>query len=231
MAAHRSVKAGQNPSLVGVVTTLAELDLATRMPDPPDLFELRLDHFVGKEDQLEAKMSILRTPFIITARHPAEGGANKLSTSHRRDLLLQFLPDARYVDVELRSANALRSVIVAARKKKVRCIVSFHDFNSTPNARSLFSKARAAKHLGADIFKIATRTDTPTQMARLLEFMANPDVDLALSVMGIGKLGRQSRRELMGHGSVLNYAHIGRTRLAGQPSLSEVRRWMLNVGR
>jgi 3-dehydroquinate dehydratase len=93
------------------------------------------------------------------------------------------------------------------------------------------TKARAAKRLGADIFKVATRTDTATQLARLLEFIANKDVDLALSVMGIGKLGRKSRRELMRCGSVLTYAHIGRARLAGQPSLSEVRRWALEVGR
>ena len=225
MSVHRSVKAGRNPCLVGVVTTPSELRLATRMPDPPDLFELRLDHFVGKEDQLEAKMSILPTPLIITARHPAEGGANKLSAQHRRELLLRFLPRARYVDVELRSANALRSVLAAARKKNIARIISFHDFDSTPSARSLFSKARAAKRVGADIFKVATRTETATELARLLDFIKNADVDLALSVMGIGKLGRKSRRELMRHGSILNYAHMGRARLAGQPSLSEVRRW------
>ena len=225
MAAHRSVKARQNPYLVGVVTTISELHLAARMPDPPDLFELRLDHFFGKEDQLEAEMSILSAPFIITARHPAEGGANKLSAQHRRELLLRFLPRARYVDVELRSANALRSVIAAAREKNVLRILSFHDLDSTPSPRSLFSKARTAKRLGADIFKVATRTDTPTQLKRLLEFIKNADVDLALSVMGIGKLGRKSRRELIRHGSVLNYAHIGRARLTGQPSLSEIRRW------
>jgi len=138
---------------------------------------------------------------------------------------LRFLPRARYVDVELRSANALRSVIAAAREKNVLRILSFHDLDSTPSPRSLFSKARTAKRLGADIFKVATRTDTPTQLKRLLEFIKNADVDLALSVMGIGKLGRKSRRELIRHGSVLNYAHIGRARLTGQPSLSEIRRW------
>jgi 3-dehydroquinate dehydratase-1 len=241
MAAHRSVKAGQKPSLVGVVTTLAELRLATRMPDPPDLFELRLDHFIGKEDQLEAKMSILRAPFIITARHPDEGGANKLSAKHRRELLLRFLPRAQYIDVELRSATALRPVISAARKKNIGCIISFHDFDSTPRVGRLFRMAGIAKRLRADIFKVATRTDTMAQLARLLEFIANKDaghaeagqrrVDLALSVMGMGKLGRKSRRELIRLGSVLNYTHLARANISGQPSLYQVRRWTLNVER
>jgi 3-dehydroquinate dehydratase-1 len=231
MAARKPVKARRKPLVVAVITTLVELRHATRLPDPPDLFELRLDHFVGKEDQLEAKVSILPAPLIVTARHPAEGGANQLSAQHRRELLLRFLPRARYVDVELRSANALRSVLAAAHKKNIRCIISFHGLDSTPSARSLFSKARAAKRVGADIFKVATRTDTPAELVRLREFIRNADVDLALSVMGIGKLGRKSRRDLMRLGSVLNYVHIGRARLAGQPSLSEIRRWTLNVER
>jgi 3-dehydroquinate dehydratase-1 len=235
MAARRPVKARKKPLVVAVITTPAELRRATRLPDPPDLFELRLDHFFGKEDQLEAEMSILsatgRTrrgepaPLIITARHPAEGGANKLTAQRRRELLFRFLPRARYVDVELRSANALRSVIAAARKNNVLRIISFHDLDSTPSPRSLWRKARAAKRIGADIFKVATRTDTATQLARLLDFIKNANVDLALSVMGIGKLGRKSRRELIRHGSVLNYAHLNRANIPGQPSLSEIRRW------
>ena len=64
---------------------------------------------------------------------------------------------------------------------------------------------------------------------RLLDFVANQDVDLPVSAMGIGRLGGISRRELMRHGSVLNYAHLGRARIAGQPSLREIRRWTLSV--
>jgi len=88
----------------------------------------------------------------------------------------------------------------------VRRIISFHDFDSTPTARSLRAKARAAKLRGADIFKVATRTDTPDQLARLFDFVANKEVDLAVSAMGIGKLGAISRFVLARRGSALNYA-------------------------
>ncbi len=231
MTAGKSFQARRRHSavLVGVVTTPVELNLAARSSSPPDLFELRLDHFAGSEDELERTMSILPAPLIVTARHPAEGGANNLSIQRRRELLLRFLPAAHYVDLELRSVHALRSVLEATHKKKIRRIISFHDFKSTPSLRALLIKARAAKRTGADIFKVATRTDTPAQLQRLFDFLANEDVDLALSVMGIGKLGRQSRRELMRSGSVLNYASIGRAKVPGQPTLSEIRRWRLGV--
>ena len=93
------------------------------------------------------------------------------------------------------------------------------------------AKARASKSYRADIFKVATRTDSPDQLARLLDFFTNHDVDLAVSAMGLGKLGAKSRRELMRQGSVLNYAHLGCGHITGQPSLSEIRRWAFGVER
>jgi 3-dehydroquinate dehydratase I len=225
MIARKSVKA------VGVVTNMRELQRAIRMPLPPHLFEIRLDHFGRIDQQLENKLSILEdiVPLIMTARHPREGGAHNLSTAQRRGLLVRFLPFARYIDVELRSVAAMRSVLKLAHRKKTRLIVSFHDFNSTTSAARLATKARAAKSIGADIFKVAVRTDTRTQLAHLLEFATNENVDLPLSTMGIGKLGRESRRELIRRGSVLNYGHLGRGRIAGQPSIFEICDSMLEI--
>ena len=70
-------------------------------------------------------------------------------------------------------------------------------------------KTREAKSHGADIFKVATRTDTPMELGRLLEFMAGSRLNLALAVMGIGKLGAISRVLLARAGSVLIYASLG----------------------
>jgi len=81
------------------------------------------------------------------------------------------LPRACYIDVELRSVNALRPLLQAARRKNVGRIVSFHNLKATPDSRILRTKARAAKAHGANIFKLATRTDKPAQLARLFDFM------------------------------------------------------------
>src|SRR2546423_7130938 len=226
MATRRSIKKAHPQSRsVGVIATLTELRLASRRPRPPDLFEIRLDHFHHINARFERMLSILPAPLIITARHPREGGASHLPVKRRRELFVRFLPYARYVDVELRSAETLRSVLTLPRRRNIRRIISFHDFESTPSVRTLSRKARAAELIGADIFKVATRTDRPDQVARLVEFLSNTDVDLALSVMGMGKLGRESRRELLRCGSALVYGHLGRARLAGQPSIDEIRRW------
>jgi 3-dehydroquinate dehydratase-1 len=222
MKARRSIK--RRPRVVGVIASRADLEQAVRMRRAPDLFELRLDRLAGMADQIESALPKLRRPLIITARDPHEGGANKLRLRQRRDLLARFLNHADYIDVELRSASALLPSFGLAKNKSVRRIISFHNFKSTPNARILTAKAREARSHGADVFKIATRTDTPMELGRLLEFMMSSRLDLALAVMGIGKLGAISRVLLARAGSVLIYASVGAvTDVEGQLSLEQLR--------
>ena len=222
MMASRSVK--RRPRVVGVIASGADLKRATRMRRPPDLFELRLDHLADMADQVQRALPKLRRPLIITARDPREGGANKLRLRQRRDLLVRFLNHADYIDIELRSARALQLLLANAKTQKVQRIVSFHDFKSTPSARMLAEKARQARSHGADIFKVATRTDAPMQLGRLLEFMTGSPLNLSLAVMGIGKLGAISRVLLAHAGSVLIYASItGVSDVEGQMSLEQVR--------
>jgi 3-dehydroquinate dehydratase-1 len=222
MTARRSAPKYQQ--VVGVIASHADLDSALRMRTRPDFFELRLDRLTGIVDQLENKLPRLLAPLIITARHPQEGGANNLSVRQRRDLLIRFLPHAHYVDIELRSASALRSLLTLAKRKKMGRIISFHNFKSTPPLRVLRAKARAAKTHGTNIFKVATRTDTPIQLARLLGFIAKKDTDLPVSAMGIGKLGAISRVLLARAGSALVYASVAAgTDIEGQLSLEQLR--------
>ena len=220
--AYRSTK--PRPRVVGVLASRADLERAVRMRRPPDLFELRLDRLAGIADQVERALPKLRRPLIITARDPREGGANKLRLRQRRDLLARFLNHADYIDVELRLASVLLPSFGSAANKSIRRIISFHDFKSTPSVRILTAKTREARSHGADIFKVATRTDTPIQLSRLLEFMTSSRLDIGLAVMGIGKLGAISRILLTRAGSVLIYASVGAvTDVEGQLSLEQLR--------
>ena len=202
--------------LVGVIASQADLQFAAQIKQPPDLFELRLDCFCAVVDRIERKLSILRAPKIITARDPREGGTGNLSFAKRRELLSRFLPHAKYVDVELRSTRVFEPLLEEARRRNVRVIFSVHDFKATPSLRSLYASARTAKATGADIFKVATRTDKPSELARLVDFITNKDLNVRVSAMGIGKLGAPSRLLLARCGSVLNYASFARATVEGQ---------------
>jgi len=212
------------PQIVGVIFSRADLQRALRKRRPPDLFELRLDRLADHLDEVRDAIRRLPAPLIITARDPREGGASNLSAARRLALLLEFLPHARYVDVELQSARALRSVLEKAADAKINLIISFHDLRSTPRAGDLDKIATRAGSLGASIVKVATRTDTRAQLAALVDFFGRQSGSSNLAAMGIGKLGRISRVELARRGSVLNFGHLGSRTVAGQLSVGELRR-------
>jgi 3-dehydroquinate dehydratase-1 len=212
------------PQIVGVIFSRAEFQRALRMRTPPDFFELRLDRLVNWIDEVKAAIDRLPAPFIITARDPGEGGANHLSLPRRRALLLQFLPRAAWVDVELRSARSLAPVLRSAHAQGIPTIISFHDFKTTPPATKLDEIVSGARSLGADVVKIATRTDAPAQLTALLHFFERQSGGKNLVTMGIGKLGRASRLEFARRGCLLNYAHLGSPAVAGQLSIRDLRR-------
>src|SRR5262249_35202161 len=109
----------RKPQLVGVIASLADLRFALHMRQPPDLFELRLDCLWEMFDHLERKISFLPPRVIPPARDPREGEKTNLALPHRRDLFLLFFPYPKYIDVELRSARAFKSLLERARQEKV----------------------------------------------------------------------------------------------------------------
>src|SRR5688500_18244194 len=113
--------------IVGVISARTDFDRALRMRTPPDLFELRLDALGAMIGFIRRHIEELGAGIIITARHPGEGGANQLSLRKRRELLLSFLRQAAWVDIEIRSAAAMSAVFRAARANGVRTILSFHN--------------------------------------------------------------------------------------------------------
>jgi len=180
-----------------------------------DFVEVRLDLLAGELKVLRTTIPDLRVPVLLTARHPAEGGAKKLTLARRRDLLMEFLPHAAVVDVELRSVGPLEPVLRQAKKLGLQRIVSFHDFNGTPSLARLRKVVVAARQAGADVVKIATHLRGPRDLATLLELQSSmPHV--ALATMGMGLLGRVSRLALAAAGSQLNYGYLDRAQVPGQ---------------
>ena len=205
-------------ALVGVIASVDELRLAIGMRAPPDLFELRLDHLPNLR---ESQLLKLRQPLIITARHPAEGG--KKVRSARRDLLLKFLPRAKFVDVELRSLHELGAVWDEARRRHVGRICSFHDFKRTPEPAVLHNILHRARKAGADVFKVVTRAEDFGDLLNLFELLWSEFASMRLCVMATGKFGPISRLFFRNAGSSLIYASLLHPLHHGQLSFQELR--------
>ena len=225
MTGKNSAKPGISPgTLVAVIASPTALARATRLRHPPDLFELRLDALRHSLGEISRALPKLRAPLLFTARHPAEGGVGRLHLAERRALLQHFLKDAAIIDVELRSVGQMKEMIGEMHRRQIDLLISRHYLRTTPSPNDLRFDAHSAAAAGAAIFKLVTRTDTREQLARLITFFEASRDLLPIAAMGIGKLGLESRSRLDRLGSALTYASIGRANVAGQPSLSQLRR-------
>lgn len=205
------------PNVVGVVHTPGGFRQSRRVD--VDAVEVRVDLLPGppRADEIAGILQ----PVILTVRRFDEGGGRPLTEAARLALYLELLPAAAAVDLELRSVGVLGEVVQAARRAKKPVILSFHDFESTPSLARLRSLAVRAREAGADAVKIATKTETAADMARLLTLLGESRAPLA--VMGMGTLGRAARLLLARAGSVLNYGWLDRPLVPGQWSAAEFR--------
>lgn len=202
-------------SLVATAHTPAGLRQARALAASEVCFvEIRLDALAGAARDLAGAVSGIRAPLLFTARHPAEGGTGGFSPAKRRDWLEAFLPVAKAVDVELRSAGAMAGLLEQARRRRVTRIVSFHDFRGTPGLTRLREVVGRSRRAGADIVKIATVLRGPRDLAVLL--MLQGAAQLPLATMGMGPLGKVSRLVLAAAGSRLNYGYLDKPQVAGQ---------------
>ncbi len=183
--------------------------------DAVSAVEVRLDCLTRRLDLVRGILSRLRLPVILTARHPAEGGAGALTLAARRALLEEFLPHAAAIDIEIRSARGMQRLLEEAGHREIVAIFSFHDFRRTPSLARLRRIVADARRAGAGVVKIATQLRGARDLAVLLQLQALEGTS-PLATMGMGPLGRVSRLALAAAGSRLNYGYLDRPQVAGQ---------------
>lgn len=212
------------PPIVVVIASALDFRRAMRLRRLPQFFELRLDLIFRAAGKLLDEAPKLRAPVILTARHPAEGGSHRLSAHARRRLLLQFLPVATLVDIELRSVAELQVVLEAARDQHVGSIISVHDLRRTPPIDRLIDLAQKAQEHRAGFLKVATRVQDAADIQTLVEFFEKMKRAIPLSIMPIGAEARPARLFFAREGSALNYTHLGTAQVEGQWSFHGLRR-------
>lgn len=212
---------GDAPLVVGVAGRLETLRAEpARQADACDVLEVRADLLGAETDLwLRAQTDPLRRrpPLLLTVRTSREGGRFEGSEAERTARYAELIPFVAAVDVELES-SAFADVCAAARAERRCVIASFHDFVETPPAPRLRELIEQGRRAGADIIKIATRTDRDEEVARLESLLAPGSLKTPLAVMGMGPRGAESRLRLAAAGSCLVYGFLDEPNAPGQPS-------------
>lgn len=222
----------KQPLVVGVINKpelLAEFPSVSNPDQICDVLELRLDSLQLSPDELRPLAAKLPLPLLLTARHPEEGGDHQLGAEPRKQLLRELMDIATLIDIELRSADDLQTVIQEAQTKGVGVIGSYHDFLTTPPDEILQGAIDFANQFKFDAVKIATTLKGPEDLARLIQLLSRNSRHRPLSVMGMGNLGPLSRLTLGRCGSLLNYGFLGEPNAPGQLAAARLRQWLREI--
>lgn len=197
-----------------LAASTADLDEEPMARDDADAIEFRMDLADSPVDALTTYGGEL--PVIATNRPAWEGGEREDGETRREELRRAVeLPGVEAVDVELRAlvdADVaevdLAPVVRKAVERDVAVIVSYHDFESTPELSDLADLGAQICTVG-DVGKLAVTPSDRGEVLDLLrvthEFTA---ADRRIATMAMGSMGAHSRVVAPLYGSKLAYAPV-----------------------
>lgn len=199
-----------------------------------DMAEWRADYFefcLDTEKTLNSLKGIRdlipEKPILFTFRTLNEGGETDISPEDYARLCEKIISTgiADAVDIELNLGEEIvRKIILAAKKNKMAALVSYHDFNSTPEKRKILSILQKMQALGADIAKAAVM---PESLSDVLSLLAATDEfrqksSCPVITMAMGELGKISRISGGISGSAVSFASMQEASAPGQLSVSDL---------
>lgn len=178
-----------------------------------DIIEMRLDYLspniTCSLDVLGKIVKCTSIPLIATNRHPGQGGFCRLSEEERIRVLLRAAEAGfAYVDVELTTVG-LGDIVSAVKAYGAKAIISFHNFDSTPEVHGLEEIVRAEVDAGADICKVVTMARSLDDSVRCLLFTREVSRRVELVCFAMGKYGLLSRVLSPLFGASFTYASLG----------------------
>jgi 3-dehydroquinate dehydratase-1 len=214
---------------------LAQAALAAQWK--PDLIEWRVDAYeaLGDIEAVGRTLAALSAgrrslPLLFTCRAPAEGGVQALAADMRLDLYRMACASGLVdlIDLELASGpEMIRPLQGETRAAGVKMILSYHDFDRTPDGDILLEKLQAAEQAGADIAKIAVMPANCQDVLTLLGAACEArlrHLQIPLIAIAMGVDGRISRVFGGQFGSDITFASCGAASAPGQLSIEDLRK-------
>lgn len=221
-----------------VAKTLAGLvdEVTAIVRKQPDLLEWRIDFFEAIDDTqavIEAARAIRARaggiPVLLTRRNVTEGGQPIPIAEPAVVAMYVAACQAKCVemiDYELsNAAEDLARLREVSKANGIAMIMSYHNFQMTPDASTLDAKFLAAERCGADVAKVAVMPKTAQDVLELLAATdrARRAISLPLISMSMGGVGSLSRMMGWVYGSAATFA-VGKSSSApGQVAIEDLR--------
>ncbi|MEM3054610.1 MAG: type I 3-dehydroquinate dehydratase [Candidatus Bathyarchaeia archaeon] len=189
-----------------------------------DFIEVRLDH-ISEFKGLKDIARCAKAPLIATARTPKYHGNFLGNEEERLKVLLSAASNGFcFVDIELDSL--LRDAVTKLFAIGVKPIISFHDFEKTPDNSKLRQVLKSELAIGADVCKIVTTAQNLQDNITLLHFLNSESGKARIVCFAMGTLGKLSRFLSPIFGGYFTIASLkrGMETASGQMTIKEMRK-------
>lgn len=229
--------------ITGVTLVEVQAQLASILPKSPDMIELRAD-FLAEIANTSSVIAIVREislqtdiPLLFTIRSAREGGqVIPLDEVGVVALLCEVVSqtDVAFIDYEVNNEKEnVDKVVSEAHKQGKKVIMSYHNFEVTPNSQKLMKYFRQMESAQADIAKIAVMPQEKADVLRLLMLTREADESLGIPVvtMSMGEIGKISRVLGWVYGSVITFGIGAASSAPGQIEVDDLRTAIRSVQR
>ncbi|MCM1288387.1 MAG: type I 3-dehydroquinate dehydratase [Clostridium sp.] len=209
-----------------------------------DIVEIRADYFqgLGRPDEVERLMTAVQSGLsekivLFTMRSEKEGGQRLPSDIMDIDGINRLVISSKLadiVDIELSDgASSKRELVELAHANAVKIIMSYHNFDTTPESEFMTGKLEAMKNMGADIIKIAVMPKTIHDVYRLMEAATDTKerFNVPLVAISMGAFGAITRISGALYGSDITFGALERASAPGQIPVSDLKRMMDDIER
>lgn len=152
-----------------------------------DVLEFRIDALENPNfKDIKNAIDEINFPMIATNRISSEGGSFKGSEEERFNILYKCCDLVEYVDIELQSDD---DYIKQIHESGVKTIVSYHDFEKTPDLNEITYIVEKEHELG-DIAKVAFMPQDLEDTLTILAVLSHCKDTIAISMGDLGSYTR-----------------------------------------
>lgn len=179
----------------------------------------------------DIRKAALDMPILFTFRSKEEGG-EKYADDDTYFMLNQTAIKSgmvQMVDVELgRGDDVISRIKDLSRQYSIVCLMSYHNFNTTPDEEALLNIVKDMQDHGADICKLAVMPDTDKDVLQILELTEKlkKKCKVPYIIISMGEKGKISRVYAGRLGSVLTFASLGQASAPGQIEVSDMEKFL-----
>ncbi len=203
------------------------VDRAESLVRDNPFLEFRLDYLANPAAGLPKLKHFLdlhpEATVIATCRRAVNGGKFKGSAAAQLEILTKAAAAGfQLVDIELQSAEILKSGQLAALKDRVGVILSFHDFKATKRLEENFAEI---KRYPADFYKVVSTATTLHDNVEMMKFVQAHSHQFEMVGLCMGEQGIISRVLGVRAGTIFTFAAAtrGEETAPGQVTAGELR--------